>query len=175
MDSTRAFAEEKAAQVALNRIYTEMEQASRAASAPHKIQYEAALKRYRVAEANAEAFHVQAAKRRRQDEKAYRAAAQAARDRERHEEEVRGEKNRQLIHQKKEEIDAKQKELQEKRARIKAICDRHDKIIVELKAASALTGEHEAQVLNYLKASRSKLGLLVNFGTPALEYRRLVL
>lgn len=53
------------------------------------------------------------------------------------------------------------------------LCD--EKIIVELKAVSALTGEHEAQVLNYLKASRTKLGLLVNFGAPAFEYKRLVL
>jgi GxxExxY protein len=48
-------------------------------------------------------------------------------------------------------------------------------IIVEIKATSDLTGEHEAQVLNYLKASGLKLGLLVNFGVPSLQYRRLVL
>ena len=50
-----------------------------------------------------------------------------------------------------------------------------DQIIVELKAVSDLTGEHEAQVLNYLKASHVKLGLLVNFGGPSLQYKRLVL
>ncbi len=50
-----------------------------------------------------------------------------------------------------------------------------DQIIVELKAVSNLTGEHEAQVLNYLKASHVKLGLLVNFGGPSLQYKRLVL
>ena len=50
------------------------------------------------------------------------------------------------------------------------------KIIVELKAVSALVDEHRAQVLNYLSATRSKLGLLINFGHhPKLEYERLVL
>ena len=51
----------------------------------------------------------------------------------------------------------------------------YDKIVVELKALSALTGDHEAQVLNYLKATGYKLGLLVNFGTRSLSYKRLVL
>ena len=49
------------------------------------------------------------------------------------------------------------------------------KIIVELKAVSALTDEHRAQVHNYLKAAGLKLGLLVNFGHhPKLEYERIV-
>ena len=51
----------------------------------------------------------------------------------------------------------------------------YDKIILELKALSALTSEHEAQVLNYLKATGYKLGILVNFGAKTLEYKRLVL
>ena len=51
----------------------------------------------------------------------------------------------------------------------------HDKIVVELKAISALTDEHRAQVQNYLRATRMKLGLLVNFGHyPKLEYERIV-
>lgn len=50
-----------------------------------------------------------------------------------------------------------------------------DTIIVELKALDCLAGEHEAQVLNYLKATRFKLGLLVNFGTASLQQKRLVL
>lgn len=37
-------------------------------------------------------------------------------------------------------------------------------IVVELKALSSTTGEHKAQVLNYLKATGMRLGLLVNFG-----------
>ena len=50
-----------------------------------------------------------------------------------------------------------------------------EKIIVELKAVVSLSTEHEAQVLNYLKATGYKLGILVNFGSPKLEYKRLVL
>lgn len=50
-----------------------------------------------------------------------------------------------------------------------------DKIIVELKAVSALNDEHRAQVHNYLKAAGMKLGLLINFGHhPKLEYERIV-
>ena len=40
----------------------------------------------------------------------------------------------------------------------------YDKIIVELKAVKDITSEHQAQLLNYLKASNLELGLLVNFG-----------
>jgi len=49
-------------------------------------------------------------------------------------------------------------------------------IVVELKAISAISGEHQAQVLNYLKATGMKLGLLVNFGCyPKATVDRLVL
>jgi GxxExxY protein len=48
-------------------------------------------------------------------------------------------------------------------------------LLVELKALAALTREHEAQLLNYLKASDLTAGLLLNFGTPKLGIRRLVL
>ena len=52
----------------------------------------------------------------------------------------------------------------------------YGKIIVEIKALSATTGEHKAQVLNYLKATREKLGLLVNFGCyPKATIERFVL
>jgi len=51
---------------------------------------------------------------------------------------------------------------------------RFEKIIVELKAVSALTDEHRAQLLNYLHAIGFELGLLVNFGHyPKLEYERI--
>ncbi len=46
-------------------------------------------------------------------------------------------------------------------------------LIVELKAASALTSEHEAQLLNYLKATGKPVGYLVNFGCrEKLEWKR---
>ena len=48
-----------------------------------------------------------------------------------------------------------------------------DKVIVELKAVKALLPEHQAQVINYLKATSRKVGLLRNFGHPKLEYYRL--
>jgi len=52
----------------------------------------------------------------------------------------------------------------------------HDAIIVELKAVSRLADEHRSQVHNYLRATRLKLGLLVNFGHhPHLQYERIVL
>jgi len=51
-----------------------------------------------------------------------------------------------------------------------------DKIVVELKAVSALNNEHRGQVLNYLRATGMKLGLLINFGNPKkLESERIVL
>ena len=54
-----------------------------------------------------------------------------------------------------------------------AIC--FDKILVELKAVSALADEHRAQVINYLHATGHRLGLLVNFGHhPKLEWERIV-
>lgn len=52
----------------------------------------------------------------------------------------------------------------------------HEKIILEIKAVSALTDEHRAQLINYLKATGYRLGLLVNFGHhPKLEWERFVL
>ncbi|MBP3393039.1 MAG: GxxExxY protein [Lentisphaeria bacterium] len=51
-----------------------------------------------------------------------------------------------------------------------------DKIIVEIKAMSAITAEYEAQLLNYLKITNMHLGLLVNFGHyPRIEIKRFVL
>ena len=55
------------------------------------------------------------------------------------------------------------------------ICDLlvNDVVIVELKTARALLPEHLAQVINYLKATRIDVGMLINFGRPKIEYRRL--
>jgi GxxExxY protein len=50
----------------------------------------------------------------------------------------------------------------------------YDSIIIETKAVKALTDDMTAQLFNYLKATRLQLGLLVNFGTPSLEQRRIV-
>jgi GxxExxY protein len=49
-----------------------------------------------------------------------------------------------------------------------------DRVIGELKAAKALDEVHVAQCLNYLKASGLHVGLLLNFGRPRLELRRIV-
>ena len=47
------------------------------------------------------------------------------------------------------------------------------KIIVELKAVTAIIAEHEAQLMNYLKATGQRIGLLVNFGShPYVEIER---
>jgi hypothetical protein len=48
-----------------------------------------------------------------------------------------------------------------------------DKILVELKATSRIIGEHEAQLLNYLRATPYEVGLLLNFG-PKPDFRRKV-
>ena len=50
-----------------------------------------------------------------------------------------------------------------------------DRIVLELKAAQSLTKAHEAQLLNCLKASGKRVGLLVNFAHPKAEIRRFVL
>jgi len=50
----------------------------------------------------------------------------------------------------------------------------YEKIIVEIKAVLQLIDEHRAQLINYLNATGSKLGLLVNFGHyPKLEWERI--
>jgi GxxExxY protein len=50
-----------------------------------------------------------------------------------------------------------------------------DKIIYEAKAVEMLTDSHVKQVLNYLAASKLRVGLLVNFGADSLEWKRVIL
>jgi len=51
----------------------------------------------------------------------------------------------------------------------------YSQIIVEIKALTRLSGTEEAQLLNYLKATGLRLGLLVNFGSQGkLEWKRFV-
>ena len=49
-----------------------------------------------------------------------------------------------------------------------------DEVLVEIKALSGLSGTEEAQLLNYLKATGLKVGLLLNFGTKSLEHKRYI-
>lgn len=52
----------------------------------------------------------------------------------------------------------------------------YDKIIVELKSVKELTPEYKAQVMNYLKVTKKRLGLLVNFSAyPQVQIERIVL
>jgi len=57
------------------------------------------------------------------------------------------------------------------------ICDFlvDNKVLVEIKAISELTTTEEAQILNYLKATGIKVGLLINFGEKSLNYKRFIL
>ncbi len=50
----------------------------------------------------------------------------------------------------------------------------YENVVVELKTLSKLGGVEAAQILNYLKATGFKTGLLVNFGGKSLEYKRFV-
>jgi GxxExxY protein len=50
-----------------------------------------------------------------------------------------------------------------------------EKVVLEVKAASGLTAAHEAQAHHYLAATGLRLALLLNFGTPSLRVRRIIL
>lgn len=49
-----------------------------------------------------------------------------------------------------------------------------ENVVVELKAIKKLSGNEISQILNYLKATQSPIGLLINFGNKSLEYKRFV-
>lgn len=51
----------------------------------------------------------------------------------------------------------------------------YDEIILELKAIQELSSSEIKQTLNYLAASKNKIGLLVNFGEDSLKYKRVIL
>jgi len=50
----------------------------------------------------------------------------------------------------------------------------NEQVIVEIKAVKTLNEIHQAQLLNYLKATNLKLGLLINFGSPRVQIKRMV-
>ncbi len=50
------------------------------------------------------------------------------------------------------------------------------RIIVEIKATNELSGDHTAQVINYLRGTGMRIGLLINFGHhPGLQFKRIIL
>jgi GxxExxY protein len=50
-----------------------------------------------------------------------------------------------------------------------------NQVVIELKAVDALKPVHQAQLINYLKATGMRVGLLVNFGSARAEFKRMVL
>jgi GxxExxY protein len=48
-------------------------------------------------------------------------------------------------------------------------------VLIELKAVQNLDRTHEAQIMNYLRATELEVGLLLNFGSPKPRFRRIVL
>jgi GxxExxY protein len=50
----------------------------------------------------------------------------------------------------------------------------YDKIILEVKAVSAITNVHWAQTINYVKLAKGRLGIIANFGQPSMEFKRLI-
>ena len=51
----------------------------------------------------------------------------------------------------------------------------YDKVVLEIKAKTAIANEDYAQTINYLRCSRCKVGLILNFGRSKLEIKRVVL
>mgnify|MGYP001008784413 CR=1 FL=1 len=50
----------------------------------------------------------------------------------------------------------------------------YDKIILDIKACENISDNHIAQVVNYLSATNFKLGIIINFGSKSLTYKRIV-
>ena len=51
----------------------------------------------------------------------------------------------------------------------------YNRVLLELKALNYITAEHESQIINYLKATKLKVGFLINFGEKSLRYKRFIL
>ena len=51
----------------------------------------------------------------------------------------------------------------------------YDDIILEVKALNEISKEHIAQTMNYIKLTKGKLGLIVNFGTTSLQHKRIII
>lgn len=51
----------------------------------------------------------------------------------------------------------------------------NDKVIIEVKATKVMDESHQVQLLNYLKATEMRVGLILNFGTPRMGIKRMVL
>jgi GxxExxY protein len=50
----------------------------------------------------------------------------------------------------------------------------YNNIVIELKATESIIKEHVSQLINYLHATNKKIGLLINFGSNSLEYKRII-
>ena len=50
----------------------------------------------------------------------------------------------------------------------------NQQVIIEIKAVQSLNEIHQAQLLNYLKATNLSLGLLINFGTPKIQIKKMI-
>ncbi len=82
-------------------------------------------------------------------------------------------KERSISFEREKEIEVFYKDIKlDKGYRADFLC--YNEIIVELKASKEFCSEDFAQILNYLKATERKVGLLINFGKERLEYKRFV-
>ncbi len=80
-----------------------------------------------------------------------------------------------LNYQREIEMDIFYKDLKEPIGTRRADFIVEEKIVVEIKAVIELQDVHLAQILNYLKAYRMEVGLLINFGSKSMTFKRVVL
>lgn len=81
---------------------------------------------------------------------------------------------RKINYERQKDIDIYYKDLLiPKKYRVDVLVER--KVLVEIKSSSGLTLKDEAQLLHYLKTTKTRVGLLLNFGIESLEIRRMVL